>query len=49
MILGVSEWVATKINIDPTIVRIGFVLSALFGFGILLYLILYVVMTQENK
>lgn len=49
MLLGVSDWLAMKINIEASLIRIGFVVCALFGFGILLYLILYVVMTQENK
>lgn len=48
MILGVSEWLAAKISIDPVLIRLGFIVVALFGFGILLYLILYVLMIQEK-
>lgn len=48
MILGVSEWVAQKMNYDVGHVRIGFILFALLGFGILLYLILFVVKILEK-
>lgn len=43
MILGVSEWVASKINMQTSHVRIGFVISLFLGFGILLYLILWII------
>ncbi len=43
MILGVSEWVASKINMQTSHVRIGFVIGFFFGIGILLYLILWIV------
>lgn len=44
MILGVSEWLSPKINIEPKIIRIAFVLSVLFaGFGVGLYLILWII------
>jgi phage shock protein PspC (stress-responsive transcriptional regulator) len=44
MILGVSGWVGERTGIKESNVRIAFVLSVLlFGFGIGLYLILWIV------
>lgn len=44
MILGVSEWLSPKLNVEPKIIRIAFVLAVLLaGFGIGLYLILWVI------
>ena len=44
MILGVSEWLGKKINVEAKYIRIGFVLAVLLaGFGIGLYLILWII------
>lgn len=44
MILGVSAWLADKMNLEPVHVRIGFVIAFFgFGVGIGLYLILWIV------
>ena len=44
MILGVSEWLSSKLGWNTTHVRIAFVVSVLvFGAGIGLYLILWIV------
>jgi phage shock protein PspC (stress-responsive transcriptional regulator) len=44
MILGVCTWLGTKLQVDPTLLRVGFVVAALaFGFGVGLYLILWLV------
>ena len=44
MILGVSEWLSGKLGWQTSHIRIAFVVSVLlFGFGIGLYLILWVV------
>lgn len=44
MILGVSDWLSSKINIDAKFIRIGFVVGVLLaGFGLGLYLILWIV------
>ncbi len=44
MILGVSEWFGKKISVDPTIVRIAFVVGILFfGVGLGIYLILWII------
>jgi phage shock protein C len=41
MIAGVCSGLAAYFKIDPTIVRIIFIVLALFGGGILLYLLLW--------
>ncbi|MCI6524127.1 MAG: PspC domain-containing protein [Parabacteroides sp.] len=47
MIGGVCAGIAEYLGLDPTIVRIVWVLLLLFaGFGILLYLILWIVMPK---
>ncbi len=44
MILGVCKWLSNKLGWDVTIIRIAFVIAALFfGTGIGLYLILWIV------
>jgi len=44
MILGVSEWLSEKLGWNVVHIRIAFVASVLlFGFGIGLYLILWIV------
>jgi phage shock protein PspC (stress-responsive transcriptional regulator) len=48
MIGGVCGGVAAYLNVDPTLVRVLWVVMTLFvGVGILLYLILWVVMPLE--
>ena len=47
MIGGVCAGIADYLGLDPTIVRIVWVLMLFFaGFGILLYLILWIVMPK---
>lgn len=49
MIGGVCAGLANYLNIDPTIVRLIFVaLVVLYGQGLLLYLILWIVMPEEK-
>jgi phage shock protein PspC (stress-responsive transcriptional regulator) len=44
MILGVSDWLSPKLNVDAKYIRIGFVLAVLLaGFGVGLYLILWLI------
>lgn len=44
MILGVSEWLSSKLGWSVSFIRIAFVVSVLvFGVGIGLYLILWLV------
>lgn len=49
MIAGVCGGIANYLGIDPTLVRIAYVLMVLFaGFGILLYVILWIVMPKSE-
>lgn len=50
MIAGVCAGIADYFGIDPTIVRVLYVLMVLFaGFGVLLYLILWIVMPKQKS
>lgn len=49
MILGVCEWLSTKTNFNAKEIRIFFVLTVLLaGFGVGLYLILFLVMALSK-
>ena len=49
MMGGVCAGLAEYLDIDPTIVRIVWVLMVLFaGFGILLYVILWLIMPKQQ-
>lgn len=49
MIAGVCAGLAAYFDIDPTIIRLAFVLLALFqGFGVLAYLILWIIVPLEG-
>lgn len=49
MIAGVCAGLARYLGIDPTLVRIIFVLLAIFALGgVLLYLILWLIMPMET-
>jgi phage shock protein C len=46
-VLGVCAGLGDYLDIDPTVVRIGFILSAIFvGIGIIPYIILALVMPK---
>jgi len=48
MLAGVCGGVANHMNIDPTIVRLIFVLAVFLGFaGVLAYLIMWIVVPKE--
>lgn len=48
MIAGVAAGLADYMNLDPTIVRLLFVLLALAGGpGLLIYIIMWIVMPEE--
>lgn len=51
MITGTAAGLAEYFDIDPTIIRIAFVLFVLFGgSGLLVYLVIFIIMTlSENK
>lgn len=49
MIGGVCAGIADYLNLDPTVVRVLYVLMIFFaGFGILLYFILWLVMPKRR-
>ena len=49
MILGVCEWLSTRVNFTSKEIRIFFVLLAIFaGFGVGAYLILWLVKALSN-
>jgi phage shock protein C len=47
-IAGVCGGIAQYFGIDPTLVRIGFVLAALVGFGVLAYVVLWIVLPRSE-
>lgn len=48
MVAGVAGGIAEYLNVDPTLVRLAFVLATLAGGpGLLLYIILWVVIPQH--
>ena len=50
LIAGVAGGLATYFNIDPLLVRLGFAVLALMnGVGILLYLILWLLLPNEDS
>ena len=50
MIAGVAGGLATYFNIDPLIVRLGFALLSMFnGIGIMLYLLLWLLLPNEDS
>lgn len=49
MVAGVCAGLADYLGIDPTLMRIAYVLMIFFaGFGILFYLILWLIMPSAN-
>ncbi|WP_258105336.1 PspC domain-containing protein [Marinoscillum sp. MHG1-6] len=48
MIAGVCGGIAQYLNLDPTIIRIAYVILTIFsfGFGVLIYLILWIIMPE---
>jgi phage shock protein PspC (stress-responsive transcriptional regulator) len=49
MLTGVAGGISERLGVDPTYVRLGFVAAALFGgFGVLAYLILAVVVPEDD-
>jgi phage shock protein C len=50
MVAGVAGGLAAVFNIDPLLVRLGFVALALFnGFGIMVYLVLWLLTPNEDS
>ena len=49
MVAGVCGGVAAYLGVDPTIVRVLFVVFALWGAGTLLYLAMWLIVPTESK
>lgn len=50
IVAGVASGIATYLRIDPMIVRLGFIiLTPINGFGPLLYLILWLIIPNEDS
>ena len=50
MIAGVASGIAAQLNIDPVLVRLGFVvLGLLNGFGIILYAIMWLLIPSDHS
>lgn len=48
MIAGVAGGLAQYLNVDPTLVRLGFVVLSLAGGpGLLLYIVMWIVVPEE--
>jgi phage shock protein PspC (stress-responsive transcriptional regulator) len=47
MIAGVCGGIGKYFNLDPTLIRIGYVLISFMGFPVLIYIILWAIMPQE--
>jgi phage shock protein PspC (stress-responsive transcriptional regulator) len=45
---GVCGGVAEFFDIDPTLVRVGFVLAALFGAGEVAYIVMWIVVPNDD-
>lgn len=51
MIAGVCGGIAEYFNLDPTLVRIGYILLSIFTIfsGVLAYIVLWIVIPHSNK
>src|SRR5437899_3739451 len=48
-IAGVAGGIARYFGIDPVLVRVGFVVAAFMGFGILVYIVLWIVLPRGES
>jgi phage shock protein C len=48
-IAGVCGGIAEYFNVDPILVRVAFVAAALMGFGVLLYVVLWIVLPRGTS
>lgn len=47
MVCGVCQGVADYINLDPTVVRLLWVLFGIFGVGVLVYIVAAIIMPVQ--
>ena len=45
-IAGVCGGIAEYYDVDPILIRVGFIVGAFIGFGVLLYIVLWIVMPK---
>ncbi|HSV87956.1 MAG TPA: PspC domain-containing protein [Bacteroidales bacterium] len=48
MLFGICSGIGEYFEIDPTLVRVGFVLFGVLGAGILVYLIMAIIVPQKD-
>ncbi len=48
-LLGVCAGLAKNLNIHVTYIRLAFIIGAFFGWGILLYILLWLLMPEEDQ
>ena len=48
-IAGVCGGIARYFGIDPVLVRVGFVVASFMGFGVLLYIVLWIVLPRGES
>src|SRR6266550_8808021 len=48
-IAGVAGGIARYFGIDPVLVRVGFVVAGLMGWGVLLYIVLWIVLPRGES
>jgi phage shock protein PspC (stress-responsive transcriptional regulator) len=46
---GVAGGIAEYFNLDPVLIRLAFVLMALFGAGVLFYIIAWIIMPEHGS
>lgn len=49
MVCGVCQGIAEYINIDPTIIRLLWVIFSIFGVGILVYIVAAIIMPIKEE
>jgi phage shock protein C len=50
MIAGVAGGIAEYFNVDPVLIRLAFVLTAVLGGpGLLIYIIMWIIMPESDK
>lgn len=49
MICGVCQGIAEYINLDPTVIRLLWVIFSIFGVGILVYIIAAIIMPIKEE
>lgn len=48
MLFGVCGGIAEYFNADPTFIRLGFVICGFWGFGLLVYIVLWLITPEQQ-